>query len=285
MVLRNLTHTNPEIEVFKEKIHQYTSQFEPFGFTYQLYLKEDQPVGIAFIGQEPLQLFKPVGTPLIRFFVIDYDHPVEILNTFTDEVLDLAKEKEVDFAYLNISVHQEIVVRHLEQRGFHVLANRYEMSCLLDDSIKVSDKLQYKLIKREEVNQFFIRMKEFMSGSPDVILEMVMRNFKDVPEVLLDEWYKMVQAYFVYHDKDLIGILDLAPSAGYIQNIGVAPAHRRKGYAAEMLRFSLKLFKDLGKKKAGLGVHVDNKGAIQLYETLGFTVDKQLQTLIWWNTS
>jgi ribosomal protein S18 acetylase RimI-like enzyme len=124
-----------------------------------------------------------------------------------------------------------------------------------------------------------------MSGSPDVILEMVMKNFKDVPEVLLDEWYKMVQAYFVYHDKDLIGILDLAPSAGYIQNIGVSPAHRRKGYAVEMLRFSMKLFKDLGKKKAGLGVHVDNKQAIQLYEKLGFSIDKQLQTLIWWKTS
>ncbi|MHA2405382.1 MAG: GNAT family N-acetyltransferase [Candidatus Hermodarchaeia archaeon] len=282
MVLRSLTPTDPEIKEFKEKIQRFTNQFEPFGFTYQLYLKEDQPVGIAFIGQEPLQLFKPVGTPLIRFFVMDYDQPVEILNTFANEVLDLVKEKEVDFAYLSIPVDQESLAKHLEQIGFQELANRYEMSRALDDSIKVSDQLRYEQIKREEVDQFFIRMKEFMSGSPDVILEMVMKNFKDVPAVLLDEWYKMNQAYFVYHDKDLVGILDLAPSVGYIQNIGVAPAHRRNGYASEMLRFSMKLFKDLGREKAGLGLHVDNKRALRLYEKLGFTIDKQLQTLIWW---
>jgi ribosomal protein S18 acetylase RimI-like enzyme len=200
-------------------------------------------------------------------------------------VLNLAKEKEVDFAYLYIPVDQESLAKHLVKIGFQELANRYEMSRALDDSIKVSDHLRYEQIKREEVDQFFIHMKEFMSGSPDVILEMVMKNFKDVPEALLDEWYKMVQGYFVYHGKDLIGILDLAPSAGYIQNIGVAPAHRRKGYAAEMLRFSMKLFKDLGREKAGLGLHVDNKQAFQLYKKLGFTVDKQLQTFIWWNTS
>jgi RimJ/RimL family protein N-acetyltransferase len=285
MVFRSLTPNDPEIEVFKEKIQRFTNQFEPFGFTYQLYLKEDQPVGIAFIGQEPLQLFKPVGTPLIRFFVMDFNQPVEILNMFANEVLNLAKEKEVDFAYLYIPVDQESLAKHLVKIGFQELANRYEMSRALDDSIKVSDHLRYEQIKREEVDQFFIHMKEFMSGSPDVILEMVMKNFKDVPEALLDEWYKMVQGYFVYHGKDLIGILDLAPSAGYIQNIGVAPAHRRKGYAAEMLRFSMKLFKDLGREKAGLGLHVDNKQAFQLYKKLGFTVDKQLQTFIWWNTS
>ena len=60
-----------------------------------------------------------------------------------------------------------------------------------------------------------------------------------------------------------------------LHNIGVATAHRKKGFATEMLRFCLKLFKDAGSEKAGLGVNVDNKPAIHLYEKLGFSVDQQ----------
>jgi RimJ/RimL family protein N-acetyltransferase len=285
MVLRSIAHNDPQLDQYKEKIQRYTKQVEPLGFTYQLYLNEDQPVGIALIGQEPLQLFKPVGTPLIRLIVIDYAQPEEILNAFADEVLHLAKSRDVDFAYLDIPAKQERLAEYLKQIGFQELANRYEMVRSLNDSVKVSDQLRYEQIRRDDVNQFFVYMKEFMSGSPDVVLDMVMENFKEVPEEILDYWYQSDQAYFVYHKKELIGILDLVPPAGYIQNIGVAPAHRRKGLATEMLRFCLQLFKDAGKEKAELGVHVDNKGAIRLYESLGFKVDEQVQTFIWWNTS
>lgn len=285
MVLRSIAHDDPQIEKFKEKIQRYTQQLEPIGFTYQLYLNEDQPVGIALIGQEPLQLFKPVGTPLIHFIVIDYAQPDDILNTFADEALNLANAREVDYAYVNIPSKQVSLAEYLKQIGFQELANRYEMIRLLNDSVKVSDQLRYQLIKREDVNQFFLHMREFMSGSPDDMMDMVMKNFDNLPEVILDYWYQSVQAYLVYHGKELIGILDLMPQKGYIENIGVAPAHRRKGFATEMLRFCLQLFKDKGKEKAGLGVHVDNKGAIQLYEKLGFTVDEQFQVFIWWNTS
>ena len=173
MVLRSLSNNDPEIEVFKEKIQRYTGQFEPFGFTHQLYLKEDQPVGIAFIGQEPLQCFKPVGTPFIRFFVIDYNQPKEIHTRFLDEVLKLAKERKVDYAYMLISTGKGHLTEHLEKIGFQELANRYEMTRLIEDPIAVSDQLRYQLIKRVEVGQFFTLMKEFMSGSPDIMQEMV----------------------------------------------------------------------------------------------------------------
>ncbi|MFX1576191.1 MAG: GNAT family N-acetyltransferase [Promethearchaeota archaeon] len=285
MVLRSIAHNDPQLEQYKEKIQWYTKPVEALGFTYQLYLNEDQPVGIASIGQEPMQLFKPIGTPLIRLIVIDYAQSEEILNALADEVLHLAKSRDVDFAYLDILAKQERLGEHLKQIGFQELANRYEMIRPLNDSVKASDQLRYEQIRREDVKQFFVYMKEFMSGSPDVVLNMVIENMKDVPEEILDYWYQSDQAYFVYHEKELIGILDLVPPAGFIQNIGVAPAHRRKGFATEMLRFCLQLLKDAGNEKAKLGVHVDNKGAIRLYESLGFKVDEQVQTFIWWNTS
>ncbi len=284
MVLRSIAHDDPEIEAYKDHISAYTDQVEPFGFSYRVYLEDDQLVGIALIGQEPLQLFKPVGTPLIRFSVIDYEAPLEVLNAFADAVLMLAKELEVDFAYLNIPVEKKRLAKYLGQIGFEELANRYTMSRSLDEIDEVSNRLRYERIKREDVNQFFVNMKEFMSGSPDVILEMVMKNFRDIPEALLDAWYEMVEAYFVYHGKEVMGILDLMPPSGFIQNIGVAPAYRGKGLGKEMLRFCLKLFKDAGCEKAGLGVHVDNTRAIHVYEKLGFSVDRQTQTFIWWKT-
>ena len=285
MVLRSIAHDDPEIEAYKDRIKVYTEQVEQFGFTYRVYLEDEQLVGIALIGQEPLQLFKPVGTPLIRFGIIDYEAPPEVLNAFADAVLTLSNELDVDYAYLNLPVEKTRFAKYLAQIGFEELANRYSMSRSLDEIDEVSNRLRYERIKREDVNQFFAYMKEFMSGSPDVILEMVMRNFKDVPEELLDAWFDMVEAYYVYHGKDLMGILDLLPDQGFIQNIGVTPAFRGKGLGTEMLRFCLKLFKDRGCETAGLGVHVDNKPAIHVYEKIGFKVKRQTQTMIWWKPS
>jgi RimJ/RimL family protein N-acetyltransferase len=282
MVLHSIAHDDPEIEKWKERISDYTKQIEAFGFTYRVYLNEEQLVGIAVIGKEPMQLFKPVGTPLIQFRVLDYEQPVEVLNKFADTVLELATEREVDYAYLNIPVEQERLAAHLEQIGFQELANRYNMRRSLDDSVEVSNRLRYEQIRREDVKRFFEYMKEFMSGSPDAVLSMVIANFKNIPEVIMDAWFKGDEAYLVYHDDEVIGILDLVPPEGFIQNIGVSPMHRGKGFGTEMLRFCLKLFKDAGNEEAGLGVHVNNGRAIHVYEKLGFSVERQIQTYIWW---
>ena len=242
-------------------------------------------MGLAVIGKEPLQLLKPVGTPFIRLLIIDYDQSVDVLNAFADEVLNLAKERDVEYAQLNISVEQSALIAYFKQIGFEELANRYQMSRPIDEAVEVSDLLRFEQIQRKDVNRFFECMKEFMSGSPDIVMNMVIENFKNVPEELLDVWYESVQAYFVYHNEELIGILDLVPPNSFIQNIGVSPKHRGKGFGMEMLRFCLKLFKDAGGKAAGLGVHVDNKRAIQVYEKLGFAVAKQIETLVWWKPS
>jgi RimJ/RimL family protein N-acetyltransferase len=282
MVLRSIAHDDPAIEEYKDQISDYTNQIAPFGFGYQLYLNDDEVVGLVVIGKEPMSLFKPVGTPLIRLFVINYDQPIHVLTALADEVLIQAKKRSVEYAYLNIRSEHEELVSHLLSLGFEELANRYDMSRPLDEPVQVSNLLRYEQIQRADVNQFFDCMKEFMSGSPDIGLNMVLENFKDVPEALLDAWYDNAQAYFVYHDEELIGILELVPPQKYIQNIGVSPAHRGKGYGAEMLQFCLKLFQDAGGETAGLNVQVDNKPAIRVYEKLGFSVVRHIKTLVWW---
>ncbi len=285
MVLRSITHDDPAVEKFKERIKRYTDQIEAFGFGYQVYLNDDQVVGLAAIGKEPMQLFKPVRTPLIRLVAIDYNQPIRILTELADKVLELARHHTVDFAYLDIPAEQKKLASYFLKIGFEELGNKYEMKRQLDDSIEVSDLLRYEQIQRQDVNRFWDYLKEFMSGSPDSVLDLVIENFKNVPEFLLDFWYENEQAYFVYHDEDLIGILDLAPEQSYIQNIGVSPAYRGRGYGTEMLRFCLKLFKEGGGETATLDVHVDNKQAIRFYKKLGFTVARQTQTLVWWKAT
>ena len=282
MGLRSIAHDDPEIEEVKDQISRYTKMVEPYGFTYQVYLNESDLVGIAFIGQEPMQLFKPIGTPLIRFLILDYDQPVEMLHAFADEVLNLAKAREVEFAYLNIPAGHDAVTTHLAQIGFRELANRIEMTRPLDEIFEVSDTLKYERVLREDLRRFGECMKEFMSGSQDAVLDMVLGNLLNFPEPLLDQWYQSIQAYFVYRGDEVIGVLDLSPPTGHINNIGVVPSHRGKGFGTEMLRFCLKLFKEAGAEKASLGVNATNTPAIHVYEKLGFSVDEHILTYIWW---
>ena len=283
MVLRCIAHDDPEIEEVKDQISRYTKIADTYGFTYQVYLTESDLVGIAFIGQEPMQLFKPSGTPLIRFLILDYDQPVKVLHAFADEVLKLAKARDVDFAYLNLPAGHNAVTKHLERIGFQELADRIEMIRPLDEILEVSDTLRYERVKREDLTKFGEFIKEFMSGSQDAVLDMILENLLNLPEPFLDLWYKSIQAYFVYHNDEMVGILDVdPPKSGHINNIGVAPSHRGKGFGAEMLRFCLKLFKEAGAEKASLGVITTNKPAIHLYEKLGFSVDEHVLTYIWW---
>ena len=62
------------------------------------------------------------------------------------------------------------------------------------------------------------------------------------------------------HDNDLAGVFDLATSA----------AHRRHGFARQLLLSAMKWAKQSGASHAWLQVELDNIAAIRLYENLGF---------------
>lgn len=282
MALRILAQGNPELAAFKETIAPVTTQLEQLGWAYWVYMRKQDVVGIVCLGKEPLQLFAPVGTPLARFFILDYKQPLATLKEFIAKAFAQAKESDRDFAYLNIDAEQSQLADYLITIGFEQLANRYEMTRSLDAQFEVSDMLQFERVQRHEVDQFFRAMREFMSGSPDVVLDMVMKNITGLPEQIIDIWYAQVQLFFVYKDDELIGTLDLSPEASYINNIGVAPQHRGKGYGSEMLRFSLKLLQTEDCKSANLGLHVNNQRAFHVYEKLGFSIQSQIQTFIWW---
>ena len=68
---------------------------------------------------------------------------------------------------------------------------------------------------------------------------------------------------------------------GWTENISVRKAWRRRGLARALLTRSLQMFKDMGMDQAALGVDTQNpNGALQLYESVGFQVEKSY-TIYW----
>jgi ribosomal protein S18 acetylase RimI-like enzyme len=119
-----------------------------------------------------------------------------------------------------------------------------------------------------------------MAGNPDPVLSTMRKHMAQLPETLLDFWYSPHHFYFVYREKEIVGILEVNPKGG-INNIGVSPQHRHKGYGKQIMLFGLNLIKNEGCDSVGLRVHVDNAPAIHLYKILGFNVREQHQTLIY----
>lgn len=68
----------------------------------------------------------------------------------------------------------------------------------------------------------------------------------------------------------VLPIADLGQTVGWISQVGSDPAWRGRGVAAALIAAVLAAFRREGFAAAGLHVNVDNPGAIQLYERLGF---------------
>jgi mycothiol synthase len=71
----------------------------------------------------------------------------------------------------------------------------------------------------------------------------------------------------------VIGNIDLTtdPPGGYIWQVGVIPAQRRRGLASALLAESMRRMQAAGARSALLAVHLNNPGAIEAYAQLGFT--------------
>jgi len=242
---------------------------------------EDSPVGLVAVGKEPVQLFAQVGTPLSMIRVLDFERSAETLKKFSQKALAISEENVVEYASISIPSKYERMIDLLRKLCFHVLADTYWMVCQLEETFEPSGVLIFEKVQRSEVSRFLELTMEFMSGSPDSVLNIVLENLLDVPDKLRGLWYDRERLYYAREDGEMVGILDLNLNEGMISNIGVAPRHRGKGYGRQIMLFALRTLKEEGLEKAGLRVHVDNKPAIHLYKTLGFGVKEQNSTLIW----
>lgn len=155
------------------------------------------------------------------------------------------------------------------------------MVCQLDRTLKPSEELHFRQVKKEEMRQFIKLAKKFLQGSPDMALAKALEYFLELPDDFLDFYYTQEKFCFVSKKEQPVGVLDFNPTKGLISNIGVDPQHRGKGYGRQIMLFGLGQLKKGGCAQAYLRVHVENKLAVHLYESLGFVKAERYKRLIW----
>lgn len=281
MTLRVLANDDPEVEPLKEKIKRHVQQAEMLGMPYWTFAVGPDPVGVVSVGTEPVMLFAPVGTRLSLIRVIDYGKPPEVLEEFASGAMAITRENEAEYSYMILPAAQEDVEDIFKREGFQVLAHTYRMNCDLV-SYEPSGGLKLVRVEREELERFIELAIECMGESPDVILTMILKNLRGLPENLLDLWYSLEEFFVVYDGEVPVGTLDLNVKEGVVSNVGVLPAHRGRGHGREIMLHGLRRLVEVGLEKASLRVHVDNKVAIGLYKSLGFSVEECIKHLILW---
>lgn len=69
------------------------------------------------------------------------------------------------------------------------------------------------------------------------------------------------------------------PHYGWVESLGVLPAHRRLGLGEALLRHSFLDFRERAATRVGLGVDAENEtGAVRLYERVGMHVQRRSTT-------
>jgi len=102
-----------------------------------------------------------------------------------------------------------------------------------------------------------------------------------LPDEFLNFIYSQEKIFFVNKGDQIVGVLQFAPNRGLISNVGVDSEQRGKGYGKQIVQFALEQLKNSGCKQAYLRVHVENRAAVQVYESLGFSKAERYKTLMW----
>jgi ribosomal protein S18 acetylase RimI-like enzyme len=280
--LRIISQDEPELQSIREKISKHIGQAEAQGMKYWVLLEDSNPVSVVTVGKEPVRLIAPIGTPLSLVRVIDTQASKETLRAVATQAIRLSEENGAEYSYIGFSARHEEAVPQFVEAGFQELGDTLRMECPLDAAYEPPDDLRFERVQRSDLNRFLHYLKEFMSGSPDVVLSMILDNIRDMPDEFLDLWYGREHLYLAYKGESVVGMLDLGVKNCRISNIGVAPEQRGMGYGRETMLFGLGVLKEEGCERAHLRVHVDNEVAIHLYEALGFSVTDRNKHLIWW---
>ncbi|MHA2425967.1 MAG: GNAT family N-acetyltransferase [Candidatus Thorarchaeota archaeon] len=279
--MKAYTKEDAEFQDYKDAIKDHVGGYDGRGVPYWVCVKNQNVVGIVVVGEEPLKVIEPLGTIVSVVLIVDYKVSEETMDEFASEALRIAKEQNAAYSFIDLSSDDVSIIESFSKIGYSEAAHSLRMTCPLTEDYPENDIIKFKKIAREDVNDFLEKMKVFMSGSPDVILNTILGNLREFPAQFLDQWYATENLYYIFAGEDLVGLMDMSPQYLNIANIGVSPEHRRKGYGRLIMQESLRLLKEQGVEEGRLRVHADNTAAISLYESFGFTKSDSKRALIW----
>jgi GNAT superfamily N-acetyltransferase len=279
--LKAYSHEDPDLKPILPKISKVTKQAEALKLPYWVFVKDSKPVGIVVAGKEPIQLLAPLETPMAIIDLLNMRMPKESIGAFAAEALKLAAKKNVGYALAQLPFEEDTAINQFRILNFKEFDDCYHMVCKLDKIVKSSGELRITRVKKENIHRFMTLTKRFMKGSPDIALKKALDHILELPDQFLDSYYRLEEFYIAYKNGQAIGILNLNTTKGLISNVGVDPQERGQGYGRQIMLFGLEKLKKSGREQAYLRVHVKNKPAVHLYESLGFEKAKRYKRLIW----
>lgn len=137
-------------------------------------------------------------------------------------------------------------------------------------------------------NEYFARheglvIRKATVGDVGHILSVEERCFNDeawTAEMFLSELEEPIAGVFVaIKDATIAGFAEFRFDGEqlYLGNVGVHPDFRRKGIARDLLTKTISDYCEKGAKSCFLHVRKSNSAAIGLYESLGFSVVREIQ--------
>jgi ribosomal protein S18 acetylase RimI-like enzyme len=282
--MKAVSHTDPELDPYRDEVSEHVATYEVMGMSYWLFLEDSNPLAIYFTGREPVNLLLPMGTPVSMIQVLDYDVSSEVHAEIASRALRMGNEHGVEYVLSSgIPVEWNLLLDAFKQKGFEERARWLRMRCSLKDTIEVQETLKLETVGSDNLRGFIEWMGHCMTGSQGGQEDITLSNLLEVPDQLLGYWSTMQELYNVYRDDDLIGALNLTPDSDTnLNNVGVAPEQRGRGYGRRITIQALSRLRALGKENARLRVHAENIPAICLYESLGFEVEEETADLIVW---
>ncbi len=280
-MLKAYAHDDPEAKAVLEKVAKYTQQAQAMKLPYWVLARDTNPVGIVAVGKEPVQLLASPGTPVAIMRLFETALSEEELADFATEALRLATEKDVEYAVATFSEKEEAAIKQFKKAGFKEFDDCFRMVCQLDKDFDAVFDVQFKQVQREEMRRFVEVAERFLRGSPDISLSRALEHMRGLPDEFLNFIYSQEKIFFASKDQRIIGVVQFSPSRGLISNVGVDSEQRGRGYGRQIVRFALGQLKNGGCKQAYLRVHVENKAAIHVYESLGFSIAERYKTLMW----
>lgn len=280
-MLKAYAHDDPEAKAVLEKVSKYTQQAQAMKLPYWVLARDTNPVGIVAVGKEPVQLLASPGTPMAVIRLLETPLSEEDLADFATEALRLATEKDVEYAVATFSEREEAAIKQFKKAGFKEFDDCFRMVCQLDKDFDAVSDVQFKQVQREEMRRFVEVAERFLRGSPDISLSKALEHMRALPDEFLNFIYSQEKIFFANKDQRIVGVVQFNPSRGLISNVGVDSEQRGKGYGRQIAQFALGQLKNSGCKQAYLRVHVENKAAIHVYESLGFSIAERYKTLMW----
>ena len=284
-LLKLLSHTDAEVKSLLPRISKHTELAEMMNLPFWVFTDDAAALGVVTTGKEPIQLLAPIGTPIAIIDLVQKTPRPTTMKDFASQSLKLALENDAKLATVELDSEEKDAIASFLENDFTILADSYIMSRQLDQEYALDELLQIRLVKQDELPKWLESATTFLSGSKDVVMERILKNVGRLPDHLLAMYYSTETFYFAHENGREIGLLNFSPTAGRISNIGVDPGRRGQGYGRRIMLFGLHQLKAAGCPQARLRVHVENKPALKLYESLGFKVTRQLKLLIWENKS